>query len=86
MHYLNLINHQPDVNKIYLYARDPYIEIQQLLIKKCESVWHYNDSSAFIKQSNEMDDVYEIIEEYNLNEELKLLIVFNFMIADRLSK
>ena len=33
-----------------------------------------------------MDDVYEIIEEYNLNEELKLLIVFNFMIADRLSK
>ena len=33
-----------------------------------------------------MDDVYEIIEEYNLNEELKLLIVFNFMIADMLSK
>ena len=27
----NLINHEPDFNRIYLYAKDPYEENQQLL-------------------------------------------------------
>ena len=30
---LNLINHQPDIDKIYLYAKDPYEAKYQLLIK-----------------------------------------------------
>ena len=33
---LNLINNQPDIDKIYLYAKDPYEAKYQYLIKKCE--------------------------------------------------
>ena len=31
---LNLINKQPDIDKIYLYAKDPYEAKYQFLIKK----------------------------------------------------
>ena len=30
---LNLINHEPEIDKIYLYAKDPYEAKYQLLIK-----------------------------------------------------
>ena len=33
----NLINHQPDIDKIYLYAQDPYEAKYQFLINKRES-------------------------------------------------
>ena len=33
---LNLINNQPDIDKIYLYAKDPYEAKYQLLISKRE--------------------------------------------------
>ena len=47
---LNLINNQQDIDKIYLYAKDPYEEKYQYLIKKCEKVGlkHYDDLKAFI--------------------------------------
>ena len=66
---LNLINHEPDVDKIYLYAKDPYEAKYQLLINKRESMdlKYLNDSEAFIECSNDMDDIYENIEEYNPN-------------------
>ena len=35
--FLNLINKQPDIDKIYLYAKDPYEEKYQLLINKREN-------------------------------------------------
>ena len=35
---LNLINNQPDIDKIYLYAKDPYETKYQYLINKCEKV------------------------------------------------
>ena len=38
-----------------------------------------------IEYSNDMDDIYKNIEEYNLNKTGKMLIVFNDMIADMLS-
>ena len=31
---LNLINNQPDIDKIYLYAKDPYKDKYQFLINK----------------------------------------------------
>ena len=31
---LNLINNQPDIDKIYLYAKDPYEDEYHFLIKK----------------------------------------------------
>ena len=35
---LNLINNRLDIDKIYLYARDPYEEKYQFLINKTESI------------------------------------------------
>ena len=48
---LNLINHEPDIDKIYLYAKDPYEAKYQLLINKKESTGlnYLNDSKAFIE-------------------------------------
>ena len=65
----NLINQQPDIDKIYLYAKDPYETKYQFLIQKCEYVGtkDFNDSKAFIGYSNNMDDIYKYSEEYNPN-------------------
>ena len=81
---LNLINNQPDIDKIYLYAKDPYEDKQQFLIKKRKNIGlkHFNDPKAFIEYSNEMHDVYKNIHHYNPDKESKILIVFDDMIAD----
>ena len=44
-----------------------------------------NDSKAFIEHSNDMNDIYKNIEEYNPNKERKILIAFDDTIADMLS-
>ena len=64
---LNLINNQPDIDKIYLYAKDSYEAKYQYLIKKSEKVGldHFNDHKTFIEYSNDMEDVYKNIEDYN---------------------
>ena len=74
---LNLINNQPDIDKIYLYAKDPYQKKNQFLIKERESteLKHFNDPKAFIEYSNDMQDVYKNIDEYNTDKECKILIV-----------
>ena len=41
---------------------------------------YLNDSKAFIEYSNDMDDIYKNIEEYNPNKKQKILIVFDGMI------
>ena len=81
---LNLINNQQDIDKIYLYAKDPYEYEYQYLIDKREGVGlkHFNDPEAFIEYSNDMRDVYKNINNYNLDKENKILIVFDDMIAD----
>ena len=81
---LNLIENQPDIDKIYLYAKDPYESKYQYLINKRESVGinHFNDPKAFIEYSNDMCNVYKNIDDYNPNKEKKISIVFNDMIAD----
>ena len=60
---LNLINNQPDIDKRYLYAKDPYEKKYQYLINKREKVGlnHFNDPKAFIEYSNDMQDVYKNI-------------------------
>ena len=62
---LNLINNQPDIDKTYLYAKDPYEAKCQYLINKREKVElnHFNDPKTFIEYSNDMQDVYKNIEE-----------------------
>ena len=84
---LNLINNQPDIDKIYLYAKDPYEDKYQFLIKKRENIGlkHFNDPKAFIEYSNDMHDVYKNIDHYNPDKENKILIVFDHMIVDMIN-
>ena len=84
---LNLINNQPNIHKIYLYAKDPYEGKYQFLIKKRESIGlkHFNDSKAFIEYSNGMHDIYNNINDYNPDKENKIQIVFDDMIADMIN-
>ena len=81
---LNLINNQPDIDKIYFYAKDPYEAKCQFLINNRESTGlnHFNDPKAFIELTNDMQDVCKNIDEYNTDKERKILIVFDDMIAD----
>ena len=56
---LNLINKQPDIDKMYFYAKDPYDAKYQLLINKREKIGlkHFNDPKAFIEYSNDVQGV-----------------------------
>ena len=84
---LNSIENQPNIDKIYLYAKDPYETKYQYLINIPEKVGinHFNDPKAFIEYSNNMHDVYKNIDEYNQDKERKILIVFDDMIADMIN-
>ena len=81
---LDLIEKQPDIDKIYLYAKDPYEAKYQYLINKTEDVGinHFKDLKAFREYSNDMNNVYKNINYYNPDKENKILIVFDDMIAD----
>ena len=48
---LNLIENQPDIDKIYLYTKDPYESKYQYLVNKREGVdtKHFNDPKTFIE-------------------------------------
>ena len=83
---LNLINNQPDIDKTYLYAKDPSEKKYQYLVNKREKVGlnHFNDRKAFIEYSNDMQDVYKNID-YNPIKKRKILIVFDDMIADMIN-
>ena len=85
--WLNLINHEPDIDKIYLYAKDQYEAKYQLLINKRESTGlkYFNDLKAFIEYSMIWMIFIKNIEEYNPNKTWKILIAFDDMTADMLS-
>ena len=61
---LNLLENQPDIDKICLYAKDPYEAKYQYLINKREGVGinPFNDPKAFIEYSNDKFDVYKNID------------------------
>ena len=58
-----------------------------MLINKPESsgLKDLNDSKAFIEYSDNIDNIYENMEEYNPNKDYEILILFDNMIADMLS-
>ena len=70
---LNLIENQPAIDKIYLYAKDLFEAKYQYLINKREDVGidHFNDPKAFIEYSNDMHDVFKNIDEYNPDKKIK---------------
>ena len=80
---LNLIENQQDIDKIYLYAKDPYEAKYHYLINKRKSVGinYFSNPKDFIKYWNDMHDVYKYINYYNPNKENKIL-VFDDMIVD----
>ena len=84
---MNLIGNQPDIDQIYLYAKDPYEAKYQYLIRKREKVGldHYDDPKAFMEYSNDMQDVYKNTEDYNPGKKRKVLIFFDDMIADMIN-
>ena len=75
----NLVNQQQDIDKIYLYSKDPNEAKHKILIKDFKML------KAFIEYSNDMDDIYKNIEKYNPNKKCKLLTVFEDVISDMLS-
>ena len=55
----NLISRQPNIDKIYLYAKDPYDPKYQFLINKKGSadLKYFNDSKTFIEYWNNMNHI-----------------------------
>ena len=84
---LNLINNQPDIDKIYLYAKDLYEAKYQYLINKREKAGldHFDYPKAFIEYLNDMQDVHENIDDYNPRKKRKVLIVVDDIIADMIN-
>ena len=82
--FINLINEQIDIGKIYLRARDLSKPKYEYLIKKRKDagIKHVNNPNAFIEYSNTMNDVYHNINNYNLIRKRKTIIVLDDMIAD----
>ena len=62
---LNLIYHQPYIDKIYLHAKVPYDAKYQFLMNKRESTGlkHFNDPKAFIEYSNDIQGILKYIKE-----------------------
>ena len=72
---------------MYLHAKDPYQAKYQSLITKQEITdsKHFNDSKGFIEYSDDIDDIYKNIEEYNPNKNRKISLLFDGMVVDMLS-
>ena len=84
---LNIIqklNDTDPIDKIYLYAKDLSDPKYEYLINKREQagIKNFNDSTAFIEYSNDMNDVFTNINDYNKQRKRKVLIIFDNMMAD----
>ena len=75
------------IDKIYLYAKDLEEPKYQFLIEKREKAELKNlrDQNTFIEHSNNMDDIYDDIEDYNKKRKRKILIVSDDMISHVMS-
>ena len=83
---LNLVNNEPDFDKMYLHAKYLYEANYQFLIDKRGSIGLkcLNDSKPFFKYSHAMNDIYKNVDEHNPNKKRKILIVFDAIIVDTL--
>ena len=70
-----------------MYAKDRYEAKYQHLNKKREKVGlnHYDDPKPFMEYSNDTQDIYKNIENYNPGKNRKVLIIFDDMIADMIN-
>ena len=60
---MSLIENQPGIDEIYLYAKDSYEAKYQYLIKIREKVDidHHSDPRTYNEYSNDISDVYKIL-------------------------
>ena len=81
---LHLIDKLHPIDKIYLCAKDLSEPKYEYLINKREQagIKNQNDPKAFIEYSDDMNDVYENISDYNKKRDKKVLLIFDDMIAD----
>ena len=81
---LHLINNLHPIDKIYLFAKDIGEDKYSYLINKREKAGliNLNDPKAFIEYSDNMDNVFDNINNHNKNRDKKVLIIFDDMIAD----
>ena len=87
LHLIQNLNKTTPIDKIYLYAKDLSEPKYEFLInsRKNAVIKHFNDPTAFIEYSNDMDDVFTNIDDYNKQRERKVLIIFDNIIADIMS-
>ena len=87
LHLIQNLNETTPIEKIYLYAKDLTKPKYEFLInnRKSAGIKHFNDSAAFLEYSNDMDDVFTNIDDYNKKRKRKVLIAFDDMIADIMS-
>ena len=78
------MNKNTPIDKIYLCAKDLSEPKYEFLINKREQagIKNLNDPHTFIEYSDDMNDVYADISNYNKKRKNKVLIVFDDMIAD----
>ena len=58
---------------------------QYLINKREVGINHFNDPKAFMEYSNDMQDVYKNIQDYNPIKKRKVLIIFDDIIADMIN-
>ena len=88
LHLIQNLNKTTPVDKIYLYPKDLTKPKYEFLInnRKNDGIKHFNGSTVFIEYSNDMDDVFTNIDDCNKKRKRKVLIVFDDMIADIMSR
>ena len=64
------------IYKRFIRSRISVVIIVVIDKRESTSLKHLYDSKVFIEYSNDMDDIYKYIEEYNPNKKLKVLILF----------
>ena len=84
LHLIQNLNNIDPIDKIYLYAKDLSEPKYEYLINKREQagIKYFNDPTAFIECSDDMNNVFTNIDNYNKQRKRKILIVFYDMIAD----
>ena len=82
---LNLIKYQrPDIDKIYLYVKDPFQSKNELLFNGGKKVRFENlkNPKTFIDYSKAVDYIYENLKDYDTMKKRRVLILFDYIIED----
>lgn len=79
-----MLDHQLDFIKLYLYVKDPYKPIYQLLTNKQKEIGikHLKNSKAFIEDFSNLKHVDAIIDAINSNEKFQKLVTFDDILID----